>query len=246
MPKHYRKIDAESLHYLPASNLHPADTYFHFSFANYNNPENIQFGVLRVLNDDDVKPHSGFDKHPHREMEIVSYIVRGKLTHWDNATGVDDVLERGHVQTVTAGNGVWHSELNKHDQWNRFLQIWILPPAQGLPVRYQNHKFKPEERLNKILQIVGNPSNKDQVPLHLNQDINMFVSEITDPDARVTYHLGAGRQAYVNNAEGCVKIEGIATLKERDSAEIVGPAELEFSHGGEACHFIIIEMAESP
>lgn len=246
MPKHYRKIDAESLHYLPASDLHPADTYFHFSFANYFNPENINFGVLRVLNDDDVPPHSGFDKHPHQDMEIVSYIVKGKLTHWDNATDVDDVLERGHVQTVTAGDGVWHSELNKHDEWNRFLQIWILPPAQGLPVRYQNHKFKPEDRLNKLLQIVGNPSNKDQVPLHLNQDINMFVSEITDPDARVSYRLEAGRQAYVNNFEGSVKIEGLTPLKEKDSAEIVGPAELEFYHGGEACHFIIIEMAESP
>ncbi len=202
MPKHYRKIDADSLHYLPASDLHPADTYFHFSFANYYNPENIRFEVLRVLNDDDVKPHSGFDKHPHRDMEIVNYVVKGKLTHWDSATDVEDVLERGHVQTVTAGTGVWHSELNKHDEWNRFLQIWILPPAEGLPVRYENHKFTPEERHNRLLQIVGNTSNKDQVPLNLNQDINMFVSEITDSDARVTYHLEAGRQAYINNFEG--------------------------------------------
>jgi hypothetical protein len=157
---------------------------------------------------------------------------------------VDDVLERGHVQTVTAGNGVWHSELNNHDEWNRFLQIWILPPVQGLPVRYENHKFKPEDRLNKLLQIVGNPSNKDQVPLHLNQDINMFVSEITDPGARVTYRLEAGRQAYVNNFEGRVEINGVAILDERDAVEIIGPAEFTFSLAGESSHFIIIEMAE--
>ncbi len=242
----YRKIDAEQLHYLPQSRMHPADTYFHFSFANYYNPENMQFGVLRVLNDDDVKPHDGFDKHPHQEMEIVSYVVKGKLTHLDSATDVEDTLERGHVQTVTAGDGVWHSELNKQDDWTRFLQIWILPPANGLPVRYENHKFAPDERLNRLLQIVGNPANQDEVPLHLNQDVNLYVSEITDEAARVTYSLKAGRQAYVNNFEGSVDVSGVATLDERDSMEIVGPAELEFSLAGESAHFIMIEMPEMP
>lgn len=245
MPKHFKKIDAGNLHYLPASNYHPADTYFHFSFANYYDPENMNFGVLRVLNDDDVKPHDGFGKHPHQNMEIVSYLVKGELTHWDSATDVDDPLLRGHVQAITAGDGVWHSELNKHDGWTRFLQIWILPPAEGLPLRYENHKFEPEERLNKLLQIVGNLSNKDEVPLHLNQDINMFVSELTDSDAKITYTVKEGRQAYINNFEGSVKVKDVATLDMRDSLEVVGPAELEFTLAGDQAHFIIIEMAES-
>ncbi len=246
MPKHYRKLDAGNLHYLPASPNHPADTYFHFSFANYYNPENMHFGVLRVLNDDDVKPHDGFDVHPHKDMEIVSYIVKGKLTHWDNATNVNDTLERGHVQTVTAGNGVWHSELNQQDEWNRFLQIWIMPPARGLPVRYQNHRFSPEDRQNKLLHIVGNLDNRDDVPLHLNQDINFYVSEITDAKAEVSCSIKSGRQAYVNNFEGSVEVKDIATLDERDSLEITGPAELTFSLNGEMAHFIIIEMPETP
>jgi hypothetical protein len=244
MPIHHRKIDADKLHYLPASEYHPADTYFHFSFANYFNPDNISFGFLRVLNDDNVKPRDGFDKHPHQDMEIVSYIVKGELTHWDNATNVDDTLKRGHVQTVTAGNGVVHSELNKHDDWTRFLQVWILPPAKGLPLRYENHKFSPEERMNKLLKIVGNTSNKDQAPLYLNQDVNFYVSEITDREAKVPFSLKAGRQAYINNFEGSVNIKGLAMLDERDSMEVVGPADLELTLAGETAHFIIIEMPE--
>lgn len=243
MALQYRQIDAQSLHYLPASPVHPADTFFHFSFANYYNPENVNFGVLRVLNDDDVLPHSGFDKHPHRDMEIVSYVVSGQLTHWDNATDIEDALGRGHVQTVTAGTGVWHSEMNKHDENCRFLQIWILPPANALPVRYENHKFEAADRLNKLLHIVGNPANPEAVPLYLNQDVNFYVSELTDLDARVSFSLKAGRQAYINNFEGTVDIERLATLGERDALEIVGPAELTFSLADEKAHFIIIEMA---
>jgi redox-sensitive bicupin YhaK (pirin superfamily) len=245
MSKHYRKIDSNSLHYLPASQMHPADTYFHFSFANYYNPENMNFGVLRVLNDDDVKPHEGFGQHPHRDMEIVSYIVKGELTHWDSATNVHDTLGRGAVQTVTAGDGVWHSELNEYDDWTRFLQIWIMPPARGLPVRYENQQFTLEQRENKLLQIVGNTSNKDEVDLHLNQDVNLYVSELTDEAAKVTFSVEPGRQAYINNFEGSVAVKDIATLDERDSLEVVGPAELEFSLAGDNAHFIIIEMAET-
>lgn len=244
MSKHYRKIDAGQLHYLPASEMHPANTYFHFSFANYHNPSNMNFGVLRVLNDDDVKPQSGFGRHPHQDMEIVSYVVKGKLTHWDNATDAEDTLERGNVQIVTAGTGVMHSELNKQEDWCRFLQIWILPPATGLPVRYNNHKFNLDERENKLLQIVGNPSNKDQVPLYLNQDVNLFVSELTDPEALVTFSLKPGRQAYVNCIEGHLNIKGYPTLGERDTLEISKTAELGFSLAGEHAHFIIIEMPE--
>ncbi|NMG45481.1 cupin domain-containing protein [Aromatoleum toluvorans] len=246
MSPQFRKIDASTLHYLPASDRHPADTYFHFSFADYYNPDNIQFGALRVINDDDVKPHGGFDRHPHRDMEIVSYVVGGKLTHWDSATNVEATIGRGDVQIVTAGTGVWHSELNRHDEWCRFLQIWILPPAANLPVRYAQRRFEPQDRLNRLLHIVGNTENRDEVPLYLNQDVNLYVSELQDPEARVSFTVQAGRQAYVNNIEGHVAVKGVTELAERDALEVVGPAELEFSLAGEHAHFIIIEMAESP
>lgn len=244
MTTQYRVKKGESLHYLPASDYHPAYTYFHFSFANYYDPDNMNYGVLRVVNDDNVKPHNGFGRHPHQNMEIVSYVIDGQLTHWDSATQTEETLGRGHVQAITAGNGVWHSELNKHDEWCRFLQIWILPPKQGLEVRYNQRKYQAEERENKLLHIVGSLNN-DDAPLMLNQDVNMFVSELTNPTAEVEYQLQAGRQAYINNFEGEVNVKGIATLGKKDTLEITGPATLKFSTAKEQSHFIIIEMPES-
>ena len=240
----YRVKKANVLHYLPASEFHPADTFFHFSFANYYDPDNMNFGVLRVINDDNVKPHHGFNRHPHKDMEIVSYVLDGKLTHWDSATREEDVLERGHVQAITAGKGVWHSELNNDDDWCRFLQIWIIPPAQGLDVRYRNHKFTAQERRNRLLPIVGSISNSD-APLLLNQDVNMYASELVDTDHKVTFELKEGRQAYINNVEGSLTVDDICTLDERDSLEIRGPATLTFRATTEHSHFIAIEMPES-
>ncbi|VAW16709.1 Pirin [hydrothermal vent metagenome] len=247
MGTRYKKTGADQLHYLAASNFHPANTYFHFSFANYYNADRMNYGVLRVLNDDDVTPRGGFEQHGHRDMEIVSYVVRGQLTHWDSAGDVENVLERGHVQIVTAGDGVMHSELNKSDKWTRFLQIWILPPAKGLAVRYDAKKFTPADRLNKLLHIVGNISNKEQAPLYLNQDVNFYVSEIDNKDAKISFALKPERQAYINNFEGSVEIRGLEmpeTLDERASIEISGPAEIEFSSNTGHAHFIIIEMAK--
>ncbi|MCM2279007.1 MAG: pirin family protein [Oligoflexia bacterium] len=246
MAPKFKKIEGSSLHYLPASRIHPADTYFHFSFAHYRDSERMQFGALRVLNDDDIKPHNGFPRHPHRDMEIISYIVRGQLTHWDSATNAEETLGRGNVQVVTAGTGVWHSEMNTGAEPCRLLQIWILPPSAGLEVRYTRHKFEPAERANRLLHIVGNPRNKEHVPLHLNQDVNLYVCELTDPAARVSFELKAGRQAYINTIEGRLLVKEVAELAERDGLEITGPAELEFSQVGSAAHFIVIEMAESP
>ncbi|MBF0195306.1 MAG: pirin family protein [Magnetococcales bacterium] len=243
MKNGFKKIDAKSLHYLPASDMHPADTYFHFSFANYHNPDRVNFGVLRVLNDDDIKPHSGFGKHPHRDMEIITYLIRGELTHWDNVTDVEETLTKGDVQTISAGSGVWHSEQNKADEWIHLLQIWIMPPSNGLPVRYNKHHFNDKERQNRLLHIVGNNSNKDQVPLYIQQDANIYVSELTDKNAVVKYSLKEGRQGYIYNFAGSLNIKNLPTLAKQDSIEITAPMELEFSLAGETAHFIIIEMS---
>ena len=239
---HFRKIEAQSLHYLPSSAVHPADTYFHFSFADYHDPARTNFGALRVFNDDDVRPKSGFGRHPHRNMEILSYIVGGALTHWDSVTNEEDVLRRGEAQVIGAGTGVWHSEMNRGDEPCRFLQIWILPAAVDLPVRRKTCKPALAERENRLLQLVGPRSDADRVPLEVEQDVNVYVSELTDRFARVTFSVKAGRQAYVNNFEGRVSIAGITTLDERDTLEVVGPLELEFS--GTRAHFILIEMPE--
>ncbi|MCK5351362.1 pirin family protein [bacterium] len=241
MDKLYRKISVDHLHYMEASRMHPANTYFHFSFAEYHNPVRMNFGNLRVLNDDDVQPQGGFATHPHRDMEIVSYVVGGKLTHRDSA-GFHDTLGRGHVQTISAGTGVTHSELNEEEDWCRFLQIWILPDAGDLPVRYENHKFALKDRENKLLHIVGNSKSKGQAPLYVFQDVNLYVSELTDKNKSVSFSLEEGRQAYLNCFEGSINIEGFPSLGERDSLELHGKSELEISLASDNAHFILIEM----
>ena len=241
MMKKYKKINAEDLHYLEASDMHPANTYFHFSFANYHDPKNMNFGVLRVINDDNVKPNSGFGTHPHRDMEIFSYIVAGKLTHRDSA-GNHEVLSRGHVQCISAGTGVTHSELNEQNDWCRFLQIWILPEAKNLPVRYDFHKFSFEDRNNKLLQIISGSKNKDLAPLYICQDINVYISELTAKDKSIAFILNEGRRAYIFCFEGSINIDQYLSLKERDSLKIYGQANMEFTLTSDKAHFIIIEM----
>ncbi len=241
--KKYKKINAEDLHYLEASDMHPADTYFHFSFANYYDPENMNFGVLRVINDDNVKPNSGFGTHPHRDMEIFSYIVAGELTHRDSA-GNHEVLSRGHVQCISAGTGVTHSELNEQTDWCRFLQIWILPEAKNLPVRYDFHKFSLEDRSNKLLQIISGSKHKDLAPLYICQDINVYISELTVKDRSISFLLNEGRQAYIFCFEGSININQYPSLKERDSLKIYSQANLEFTLTSDKAHFIIIEMQQ--
>ena len=237
----YKKINVEDLHFLEASNMHPSNTYFHFSFANYYDPENMNFGVLRVLNDDKVKPDSGFGTHPHHNMEIFSYIVNGNLTHRDS-TGNHEVLSRGHVQCISAGTGLTHSELNEQNDWCRFLQIWILPEAKNLPVRYDQHKFSFEERNNKLLQIICGSKKKDLAPLYICQDTNVYVSELTVKEKIITFNLNEDRQAYLLCIEGELNIRQYPGLKERDSLKVYGPAKMEITLNSEKAHFIIIEM----
>ncbi len=239
----YQKINAGDLHYLEVSDMHPADTYFHFSFANYYDPNNMNFGVLRVLNDDSVKPNGGFGTHPHQNMEIFSYVVDGQLTHRDSA-GNHEVLSRGHVQCISAGNGVTHSELNEQSDWCRFLQIWILPEATNLPVRYDLHKFSEEDRKNKLLQIIASSKNKGQAPLYVCQDINAYVSELTEKDRDISFILNEGRQAYIYRFEGSININQYPSLGERDSLKVYGKANMEFTLTSDKAHFIIIEMQQ--
>ncbi len=237
----YQKISADDLHYLAASDRHPANTYFHFSFANYYDPDNMDFGVLRVINDDKVKPNSGFSTHPHRDMEIFSYLVEGKLTHRDSAGNLE-VLSRGHVQCISAGTGLTHSELNEQNEWCRFLQIWIKPKARSLPIRYDFQKFSFEDRNNKLFQIISGSKDKNAAPLYLCQDVNVYVSELTRKDTRIHFNLNKGRQAYVYCFEGSIDLGEYPSLSEKDSLKLFGQANLDISLSSDNAHFIIIEM----
>ena len=127
---------------------------FHFSFAEYYNPNNIQFGALRVVNDDVFDPQGGFPTHPHSDMEIISYVVDGELTHKDSL-GNGRMLTKGQVQYMSAGKGILHSEFNYAEKPSRFLQIWILPDAAGYEPAYGDYDFKWEDRENTWLQIAS-------------------------------------------------------------------------------------------
>lgn len=146
-----KRIDSTKM---GSSDLGWLKSKFHFSFAEYYNPLNMNFGNLRVVNDDLVSAGEGFDFHPHRDMEIISYVIDGELTHGDSM-GNKNTLSRGHVQYMSAGTGVLHSEHNLGSETLRFLQIWIYPDKKDYAPNYGDQKFNWDERKNKWLNIVS-------------------------------------------------------------------------------------------
>ena len=219
------------------SNLGWLRSKFHFSFAEYYNEKNINFGVLRVINDDYIAPGTGFPTHPHRDMEIISYVIEGKLTHKDSM-GNESTLERGEVQYMSAGTGVTHSEYNKHAEDTRILQIWVLPDRKGHTPNYGEYKFKYEDRIGKWLHFVS--SKEGDAPIKVNQDVNFYVTEI-EAGKEMEFEVKEGRQAYVVQIEGKSEINSTA-MNPRDGLETIGEnlkiAALEKSH------ILVIEMKE--
>ena len=233
--KMLRKIESEKM---GSSDLGWLKSKFHFSFAQYYNPNNMGFGVLRVVNDDLVDAHSGFDTHPHRDMEIISYVVEGELTHEDSMGNIGR-LKRGEVQYMSAGTGVYHSEHNLGEKIARFLQIWILPDKGGHKPNYGEYKFEWNERKNKWLNIVS--SNDGNASIKINQDVNIFTLEL-DESNELNYSVKVDRQAYLVQIEGKSNINGIV-LNERDAMEIV---EEDIKIKADVLsHFIVLEMKKA-
>jgi redox-sensitive bicupin YhaK (pirin superfamily) len=217
-------------------------SFHHFSFADYYNPRNINFGVLRVLNDDIVEPDKGFDTHPHQNMEILSYVVEGELTHADSM-GNERVLTRGQVQYMSAGTGVFHSEYNKSARLLRFLQIWIFPNKENCKPAYGDYRFEMNDRLEKWMPIASSAENKTSAaPIHIHQDINAYAALISKGKT-LEFEAATGRQAYYVQIEGGAAIawsSGKTELCSRDAAEIIeekiSVTALEDSHS------LVIEM----
>ena len=221
------------------SNLGWLESRFHFSFAEYRNPNNINFGVLRVLNDDIVHPLSGFDTHPHANMEIISYIVKGEITHKDSM-GNSEILKRGEVQYLSAGDGIYHSEHNLHKSDDlRLLQIWIVPPKSGLPRLYGSKRYKEKDRINKLLNIVSNQNGNADIKIY--QDVNIYVCEL-ELNKSLDYKIKENRQIYFVQIEGSSSINGIS-LDYGDAMEIVDIKEIQIK-ALKNSHFLFIEMAK--
>ncbi|AGK96092.1 pirin family protein [Clostridium pasteurianum] len=227
-----RKIENKNM---GRSNLGWLQSVFHFSFAEYYNPDNINFGVLRVINDDLVQANTGFDTHPHRDMEIVSYVVEGELTHGDNM-GNKKTLTRGSVQYMSAGTGVYHSEHNFGNKTLRFLQIWILPDKEGYKPNYGDHEFQWNDRRNKWLHMVS--SKEGNAPVKINQDINIYSLQL-DKGNESSLPVKEGRQAYLVQIEGSAEVNNIK-LDDRDAMEIVEEDIL--IEAKEISHILVLEM----
>ncbi|HVE83540.1 MAG TPA: pirin family protein [Myxococcales bacterium] len=199
------------------------DSRHTFSFGDYHDPRAMGFSVLRVINDDRVAPGAGFPRHPHRDMEIVSYVMEGAIQHQDSL-GTGSVIRPGEVQRMTAGTGVLHSEYNpsKQDPLH-FLQIWILPERRGLPPSYEQKAFAPEQ-LDGALRLVASPDGRDgSVTVH--QDVRLYAGRL-GPGARVPVALQAGRLGWLQVARGKVTLGGQA-LGEGDGAALDGEPSLE-------------------
>jgi len=224
---------------------------FHFSFAEYKNPRKNDFGVLRVMNDDLVQPRRGFGTHPHRDMEIITYIVEGMLTHKDSM-GTEESLGRGSIQFMTAGQGVCHSEFNNGDKPLRFIQTWIKPASFGLKPNYGSYAASDcgSERKNKLQHLASNVNDKSSsTPVEVNQDVDAYSAEL-DLGSKVTFDLAPKRMAYLLCIEGEITVNGL-TMKKYDGCEITGSGGelvieaigVEKTEGGEVAHILMFTMA---
>ncbi len=181
------------------------DSYHSFSFANYHDPNWMGYSVLRVINEDVIAPAQGFGTHSHDNMEIITYVLQGNLAHKDSMGNVE-TIKQGHVQRMTAGTGVSHSEFNASDSEPvHLLQIWILPNQQGLPPSYEDGFFTDAQKQNQWCLLASENAAAGSLKVH--QDMQLFASKMSERNA-LEYALKQGRSAYLQVASGSVEING--------------------------------------
>jgi hypothetical protein len=205
------------------------NSYHTFSFANYHDPNWMGFRTLRVINDDTVAPGAGFGEHPHRDMEIISYVLNGALEHRDSM-GNGRVIKPGEFQYMAAGTGVVHSEYNPSKQDPvHFLQIWIQPDKTGAKPAYgeKDYSGAAPGRLN----LVASKSGRDG-SIRINQDADLWLAKFSDSE-KLTHELTPGRHAWVHVAEGSVELNG-QKLSAGDGAAISQEAKLQLAGSGKA------------
>jgi hypothetical protein len=201
-----------------------------FSFADYFDPDYMQFGVLRVINEDRVAAASGFGTHAHRDMEILSYVLEGQLQHRDSM-GNGSIIVPGDVQRMSAGTGVRHSEMNPSPtEPVHFLQIWILPSEQGIAPGYEQKHFPEFARRGRLALVASRDGAEGSVRLH--QDVKLLAG-LLDGAERASLNLAVGRMAYVHVARGRVHVNDVE-LEAGDALQATDVRSLEFRDGAEA------------
>jgi quercetin 2,3-dioxygenase len=198
------------------------DSYHTFSFANYYDPAHMGFRSLRVINQDRVRGGMGFGTHPHRDMEIISYVLEGALEHKDSM-GNGSIIAPGEVQRLTAGTGITHSEFNhsKTDEVH-FLQIWILPNRQNLEPGYEQKHFSVEQKRDRLLLVASADGRDGSVTV--NQDLNLYATVLSN-GAEVTHTVEPSRHAWIQVARGKALLNG-QSLEVGDGVAVSQPGEL--------------------
>jgi redox-sensitive bicupin YhaK (pirin superfamily) len=204
---------------------------FHsFSFADYYDPDHVEFGVLRVINEDRVTPGQGFGTHGHSDMEIISYVLEGALAHKDS-TGSASTIRPGDVQRMSAGRGVRHSEFNPSaDEGVHFLQIWIQPNVRGIEPSYEEKRFAENEKRGR-LRLIASPDRAEGSVL-IWQDARVYAG-LFDGDEGAELAIGPGRRAYVHVARGAVTANDIA-LQAGDALKLTDTGTLTLRGGNDA------------
>ncbi len=215
------------------------DAHHTFSFAGYNDPSRVHFGAMRVMNDDIVKGGFGFGKHPHDNMEIITVILDGALEHQDNM-GHKEAIQNNEVQVMSAGTGIVHSEYNHNkDKDVNLMQLWIFPNKQDVTPRYDQRKFDPQDRINKLQALVSPITNEDE-GLKINQEAWIYRTTL-EAGKSITHTLHSSNSGlYVFVINGAVQVNG-QQLKKRDGVGISETADVTMSADAES-DLLLIEV----
>ncbi|HMY22182.1 MAG TPA: pirin family protein [Polyangium sp.] len=214
------------------------DSYHTFSFAGYYDPRQMGFRTLRVINEDRVEPARGFGTHPHRDMEIVSYVIEGALEHKDSM-GNGSVIRPGDVQRMSAGTGVTHSEFNgSRTELVHFLQIWIIPEKQGLAPGYEQKHFTTAEKQGKLRLIASRDGREGSVTIH--QDADIFAA-VLDAGQTISYSIAPNRHLWVHVVRGEANVGG-NDLSAGDAAAVSGENEFTVS-GLKSAEVLLFDLA---
>lgn len=211
-------------------------TYWLFSFSHYYNPHNIQFGALRVFNDDVVAPGSGFPTHPHEEMEIITIVLEGEMTHQDSM-GNKIVVKAGDVQRMSAGKGITHSEFNLADKPVHFYQIWIYPDTRGLMPTYDQKSFVSHDWANCLLAVASGQGIQGAVTFHT--DATIYRCAI-NKGKNVSLDRTSGRRIFVYLKDGQVEVNGYSMMtKDQARVDIEDQLKIDAKKNSE---FILIDV----
>ena len=198
---------------------------YHFSFGEYMDPARMGVGALRVWNDDKIRPQGGFPMHGHRDMEIITYVRQGAISHEDHL-GNRGRTEAGQVQVMSAGTGIMHSEFNHESEPTTLFQIWILPRESGLAPGWATRDFPVGDRSGKLVALAsGEARHRDA--LRINQDATLYAATLAAGE-RVSHDLGSHRKAYLVPASGAIEVNGF-DLAARDGAAIADEEGLEIT-----------------